>query len=98
MPLKKSAQKKLRQDKDRREQNNRAKRAAKEAILAMRKAPSEKLLTLAFAAIDRAKKIRVFHANKAARIKSRLTKLVLQKRPAASPKKSSPANKKKSPK
>jgi small subunit ribosomal protein S20 len=81
----KSAKKRARQTKKRELQNLRRRRAAKNASVAVKKAVSEKktpeelkkIVALASRALDKAaKNSRAIHHNKAARIKSRLAKLV----------------------
>jgi len=79
MPITKSAKKALRQSLRRRKINQRTKNAAKKAIRECRKNPTAATLKKAYAAIDQAAKKRVFHRNKADRLKSRLAKLVAQK-------------------
>ena len=51
----------------------------KEAVKVFRTAPSEKLLQKVFRALDRAAKKNVLHANRTARLKSRLSKLLNKK-------------------
>lgn len=80
MPVTRSAMKKLRQDKKRQKINLTSKNLVKEAIKKMRKNPSEKMLSEAFRLLDFAKKKKIFHAKKSARLKSRLSKLVAAKR------------------
>lgn len=73
MPVIKSAIKKLRKDR-RRERENDARRASLErAIRQAKKSPSK--INEAFQALDRAVKRNIIHKNKAARIKSSLSKL-----------------------
>lgn len=76
MPITSSAIKALRQDKKRAISNRRIRSKAKTSMDIFRKAPSQDLLSGAFSAIDRAAKKHVFHKNKAARLKSALSKLV----------------------
>lgn len=74
MPIIKSAIKKVRKDKIRTERN-RAKKSVIHTLL--KKARSEKSLdnlSKAFSALDKAVKTNLIHRNKAARLKSRLTK------------------------
>ena len=82
-PITKSAKKALRQNKKRRVQNIRQKKAFKDIIknirklaLENKKKEAEKLLPEAYKAIDKATKTGVIKKNTAARKKSRLTKLV----------------------
>ena len=72
MPLIKSAQKKLRQDKVRTLRNAATKKAYKQAIKGVTKAEDVKV---AYSAIDKATKRNLMHPNKAARLKSRVSKL-----------------------
>jgi ribosomal protein S20 len=48
-------------------------------VKSMRKHPTQKSLTLAFTALDKAAKTHVIHKNKAARLKARLAKLLAKK-------------------
>lgn len=82
-PITKSAKKALRQNKKRRVQNIRQKKAFKDIIknirklaLENKKKEAEKLLPKAYKAIDKAVKTGIIKKNTAARKKSRLTKLV----------------------
>lgn len=76
MPIIKNAIRKLRADKRRSVVNVKTRTAMKQAISAMRRKPSEKLLKAAFSKLDRAVKSQIVHKNKAARLKSRLALLV----------------------
>lgn len=76
MPIIKQAIKKVRADKRKTLINLRKKRTYKGAIVAFRKNPTEKALRLVYQALDKAAKTNVIHKNKAARIKSRLSKLL----------------------
>lgn len=49
-------------------------------IKTMRRTPSQKSLTRVFSALDKAAKRNIIHPNKAARLKSRLTKLLKNKK------------------
>ena len=71
---------KQRVDKRRAQLNLRVKTAFKEAVSVMRKHPTAKNLVSVFRTVDRAAKSKVIHANKAARLKSRLSKLLVKKR------------------
>ncbi len=76
MPILKHAKKKLKQDKLRTVRNKKVKTTFK---LAVKKAKSEKnakTVSGAFKAIDKAVKKNIIHKNKAARMKSALSKLV----------------------
>lgn len=79
MPVIKSAKKKLKQDKFRTAVNrvyrNRIKTTLKEA----REKKTKKSLKAAYSALDRGAKKKVIHKNKAARLKSRLVRLIKNK-------------------
>ncbi|MDO8460815.1 MAG: 30S ribosomal protein S20 [bacterium] len=76
MPVIKSAKKKLRQDKKRQKRNALVKNALKDLIKKARKKPSLELVKQAVSVTDKAAKHNIIHKNKAARIKSSLSKLV----------------------
>lgn len=76
MPILKSAIKKLRQDKKRAEVNQPYREKMRAAVKKMRQVKTKKALQAAFAALDKAAKRKVIHKNQAARLKSRLSKLV----------------------
>ncbi len=76
MPVIKQAIKKVRQDKRKTIYNLRVKKAYKAAVIAFRKKPTATLLSTVFKTVDKAAKNNIIHKNKAARIKSRLSKLV----------------------
>src|SRR3989338_9624597 len=82
MPVTRSAEKKHRQDKNRQAVNSLVKNKVKEAVKFFRRNPSEKLYNAAASLLDQASKKKIFHANKSARLKSRLSKL-LKGKPAA---------------
>lgn len=81
MPVIKSAKKKLRQDKKRTLQNQAVKEAFVESVKKAKKSPNAESLRLATRAIDKAAKHHLIHRNKAARIKSALSKLLAGKTP-----------------
>ena len=89
MPVIKSAKKKLRQDKKRTVRNNKVKDTFKALIKKARKTPSEKTIREAVKFVDKAAKNNIMHKNKAARIKSALSKLINKKSSAAKTKKTS---------
>ena len=89
MPITRSAKKKLRQDVKRQKSNNFARVAVREAIKKFRKNKSEKLLNETFSLIDKALKKNLFHANKAARLKSSLSRMFGSKKKSAPEKKTS---------
>lgn len=74
MPVTKQARKKVRQDKRKLVFNLRVKKALKKTLTAFRKNPTQGALTKAYQALDRAAKTNVIHKNRAARLKSRLSK------------------------
>ena len=75
MPIIKSAQKKMRQDKKRTRINKSRKKLVKKLLDKAQKQPSKKNILAATSAVDKLAKVKVIHKNKAARIKSRLAKL-----------------------
>lgn len=76
MPVTKQAIKKVRQDKRKAEINALVKKAFKKSVHDFRKNPSNEKLVLVYRTLDKAAKSNVIHHNKAARIKSRLSKMV----------------------
>ncbi len=74
MPITRSAKKKMRQDKTRTEHNSKIRDTLKALIKKMRREPSAKALQEVSSALDKAVKTKLIHANKAARLKSRLSK------------------------
>jgi len=76
MPVTKSAKKALRRDRRRTIINLRIKKAYKEAVRLVRKNPTLEALKRAYSQLDRAAKKKVIPKNKAARLKSRLAKLL----------------------
>lgn len=74
MPIIKSAIKKVRKDKTRTTRNEKRERNLKSLIKKSRNTQSEKDLQAAFSALDKAAKVKLIHPNKAARLKSRLSK------------------------
>lgn len=81
MPIIKSAIKKLRQDKKREKQNDLKRVILKNLVNKAKKASSVKNVQAAFSALDSAVKNNLIHKNKAARIKSRLSKSHEGKKP-----------------
>lgn len=73
MPVIKSAQKKMRKDIKRTALNAQKKTIIKGLIKNARRTPSKEGLSSVFSALDKAVKTNLIHANKAARIKSRLS-------------------------
>lgn len=79
MPITKGAIRKLRSDKRKTKVNLRSKRAFKEAVATMRRKPTPKNLTAVFSELDKAVRKHVVALNTAARLKSRLSRLVGKK-------------------
>ncbi|MDO8487226.1 MAG: 30S ribosomal protein S20 [Candidatus Curtissbacteria bacterium] len=79
MPVIKQAIKKVRQDRRKAEINLVVRSKYKKAVGAFRKNPTAALLTAAYSALDKAAKTNVIHRNKAARLKSRLSKKLAPK-------------------
>lgn len=74
MPITHGAKKKLHQDKKRRLENVKIKDKMKKAVRNARINPTAKNIQAAYSELDTAVKNRTIHKNKAARLKSRLTK------------------------
>ncbi len=79
MPITKGAIRKLRSDKSKTRVNGMVKRAFRESVSKMRKHPTVKNLVEVYRKLDRAAKSKVIHKNKADRLKSRLSRLVVKK-------------------
>lgn len=75
MPIIKSAIKKVRKDKTRTARNKKRETALKLAVKKARVSKTPKNLQAAFSALDKAAKVHLIHPNKAARLKSRLSKV-----------------------
>ena len=86
MPITKGAIRKQRADKVKKVINDRVKNLYRQAVKKVRQKPTPKALSEAFQKLDRAAKAHVIHRNKAARLKSRLSKLLPKSKPAATPK------------
>lgn len=76
MPVIKSAKKKLRQDKKREKANKILRNAFRNAIREAQKSKTSEKIIKAVKLVDNAAKKKLIHKNKAARIKSSLSKLV----------------------
>lgn len=76
MPVTKQAIKKVRADKRKTAINLAVKKAFKKAVVAFRKKPSRAGLVAVYKTVDKAAKTNVIHKNRAARIKSRLSKML----------------------
>ncbi|OGG11624.1 hypothetical protein A2Z00_01005 [Candidatus Gottesmanbacteria bacterium RBG_13_45_10] len=79
MPIIARAAKKLRHDRKRTIQTSKTKKSLHDLVKAARKTPSKKALSHVFQALDKAAKRHIIHPNKAARLKSRLSKLTAKK-------------------
>jgi len=75
MPVIKSARKKLRQDKKRTALNKKLEDLFEKLAKQAKKSPTEKNVKMAISAVDKAAKKNIIHKNKAARLKSSLSKL-----------------------
>jgi small subunit ribosomal protein S20 len=79
MPIIKQAIKKLASDKKRQQRNDRVRKNIQSLLKKARKKPTQKAVTSVFSALDKASKRNIIHPNKAARLKSRLSKLLQKK-------------------
>lgn len=79
MPVIKSAKKKLRADRKRQSANKKIETLVKRTIKMAEGKPTPKSIQEAFMVIDKAAKKNIIHKNKAARIKSKLSKLLNKK-------------------
>ena len=79
MPITKRAIKKLRHDRKRAVDSDVVRTTLRKLVKAARVTPGKKTLTTAFAALDKAANKHLIHKNKAARLKSRLSKLLAKK-------------------
>lgn len=82
MPVIKSAQKKLRKDKKRRQSNKKFEDLLKVSLKKALKKPTLENVKVAIKIIDKAASKNIIHKNKAARLKSKLAKLAISKKPA----------------
>lgn len=76
MPIIKSAIKKVRKDKIRTARNKKRAASLKSIIKKAKLSKSAKDLQSAYSALDKAAKVKLIHPNKAARLKSRLSKSI----------------------
>lgn len=91
MPITTSAKKAFRRDKRRTIVNRRIKNKMKLAIKAAKTSGGKKLISRSYSAIDQAAKKNLIHKNKAARLKSQISKQAKAKKsPSKSNKPSSP--------
>jgi small subunit ribosomal protein S20 len=79
MPITAQALKKLRHDKKRSVETATKRAFVRSVVKDMRKSPTQKQLNIVFQTLDKAAKMHVIHKNKAARLKSRLSKLTIKK-------------------
>ncbi len=79
MPLTKRAIKKMYHDRKRTAGNEIVRKSLHKLVKAYRKHPTPKALTQVFQALDKAAKRNIIHRNHAARLKSRLSKLLKKK-------------------
>lgn len=87
MPIIKSAMKKVRKDKLRTARNKAREMNLKFLVKKARASQAAKDLQSAFSALDKAAKVKLIHPNKAARLKSKLSKGTSQTSSKPSPKK-----------
>lgn len=78
MPLLKHAKKKLRQDKKRTIENKKVKNLYKSLVKKAKENPTLEAISSATSAIDKATKNKLMHPNKAARMKSQISKLTAE--------------------
>ena len=74
MPVTKSAKKKLKKDKTRTKENKKVENLFKSAVKKAQKNKTEKVIRDAIKLVDKAVKKNIIHKNKAARLKSKLSK------------------------
>lgn len=77
MPIIKSAIKKLRKDRKREKHNRGIKEAYKKAVITAVNKKTDETVRKAISLVNKAAKTRIIHKNKAARITSKLAKLVI---------------------
>lgn len=76
MPITKQALKKLHHDRKRAVATDKVRRELRKLIKTARVSPGKKTVTEVFAALDKAASHHIIHKNKAARLKSRLSRLI----------------------
>ncbi len=81
MPVIKSAKKKLKVDRKRESANKKMESFINLVIKKAQKKPTQESVRKAFSALDKGVKKDIFHKNKGARIKSRLSKLLKTPKP-----------------
>lgn len=79
MPNIKSAKKKMRQDVKREMQNTTYKKTVKQTLKNMSKMKDKQEVAKAYAVIDKAAKSKIIHKNKAARLKSKISRIAAGK-------------------
>ena len=79
MPITKQAEKKLRHDKHITRVNMSIRKKVRMKIKTFRSKPDKKTLPETYSALDKAVKNHTIHKNKAARLKSRLAKMLIKK-------------------
>ena len=79
MPITQSAKKALRQNVRRRARNLAQAKVLKETIKKFKKSPTAELLSQVYKKLDKAAKTNIVKKNKAARLKSRLSKFLVKK-------------------
>ncbi|MFH2118512.1 MAG: 30S ribosomal protein S20 [Candidatus Paceibacterota bacterium] len=97
MPILDNAKKALRASKRKAAYNQVVKSRAKTAVVLMSRNPSMELLSEAYKAIDKAVKRHIYQANKGARMKAQLAKLVKPTKLVAKPKVAKKVTKKAAP-
>lgn len=78
MPITKSAQKALRQTRKRTKTNKEWKEKLKDAVKKAQIQKSKEAISYAFKIVDKSAKVGIVHKNKAARIKSKISKLLIK--------------------
>jgi len=79
MPILKNAKKALRASKRKAVFNKRVKSRVRTTVDKMKQSPSADNLKMTFSAVDKAVRRNIFHKNKAARLKSQMSKLLATK-------------------
>jgi len=93
MPVLKHAKKKLRQDKKRTVTNKKVKDLYKDLVKGAKANPTPETISKAFHGIDKAVKNFIIHKNKAARMKSSLSKLIAGDKKQAAKSEAAPVKK-----
>ncbi len=79
MPVTAQAEKKLRRDRKQQVINAAHRAHLRDGVKSMRKKPTKKQLQAVFTLLDKSVKHHIIHKNKASRLKSRLSKLLVKK-------------------